>query len=265
MIPQARHRHATVASQGITGARVLSAAVVLCLALAVSACASKGLSSEDRQEAARINTQLGADYLRRGQFVQAEDKLKRALHYAPDMSVTWSVMGVLHQRLGEPDKAEQAFRKALALAPGDASARNNLGVFLCERERQAEGVKLLLAAAESPRYATPEAAWTNAAVCLRDSAPVEAEGYLVKALEHDPSFPDALAQLAAISLSRQDAVRARALLERYEAVAPPTAETLLLRVRAERALGNPEAAARYLLRLKADFPESPEAVQKPNS
>ncbi len=228
-------------------------------------CASTGLSAEDRQEAARINTQLGADYLRRGQLAQAEDKLKRALEYAPNMALAWSVKGVLHQRLGEPDKAEAAYRRALSLDPGDASTRNNLGVFLCERERQTEGLRLLREAAESPRYPTPEAAWTNAAVCVAESAPAEAEDFLLKALDRNPAFPDALAQLAAISLRRGDALRARALMTRYEAAAPATAETLLLRVRAERALGNAEIAARYLLRLKAEFPESPEAVEKPRS
>lgn len=246
-------------------APVVAGAVLLALAALQAGCASTGLSAEDRQEAARINTQLGADYLRRGQLTQAEEKLQRALSYAPNLALAWSVKGVLHQRLGEPDKAEAAYRRALSLAPDDASTRNNLGVFLCERERRDEGVRLLREAAESPRYPTPEAAWTNAAVCVRDQAPAEAEGYLVKALEHNPSFPDALAQLASVSVARGDAVRAKALLERYEAVAPATAETLLLRVRAERTLGNPEIAARYLLRLKAEFPESPEAVNTPRS
>ena len=120
---------------------------------------------------------------------------------------------------------------------------------------------MLLKAARSSRYLTPEAAWTNAAVCIRPLDSARAEGYLRQALTVNPLFPDALMQMASISLSQQEYLRSRGFLSRYESIGPPHPQTLLMRSRVERALGDVAAARKYQQLLITTFPESPEAEQ----
>ena len=51
-----------------------------------------------------------------------------------------------------------------------------------------------------------------------------AERYFRAALETNREFPDALANLAYLSVQKQDYLRGRAFLQRYELVGPVTAE-----------------------------------------
>lgn len=236
-------------------------AAFLGVALCIGGCAGTGPVSEERQEGARVNMQLGVEHLRRGQLPLAETNLLRAVQLDPGSADAHTALGVLYQRLKEWPEAERAFRRAAELRPDDGSIQNNLGVFLCERGKNAEGLRLLLRAAEAPRYPTPEAAWTNAAVCLGSGNVTQREQYLRNALERNPAFPDALLQMASLSLRQQDYLRARAFLSRFESTGRATAEALFMRSRAERALGDISTADRYLLRLRTEFPDSQEAAQ----
>lgn len=164
-----------------------------CAVLLLVACAgSPALEPEARRDSADIHFQLGVEHLRRNQYGQAESNLRRSLELNDRSADTHMAMGVLFQQTSRPAMAEQSFRKALALSPDNASVQNNLGVFLCERGQRQEGEQLLLKAARSSRYLTPEAAWTNAAVCIRPLDSARAEGYLRQALTVNPLFPDAL-------------------------------------------------------------------------
>ncbi|MEO7387452.1 MAG: tetratricopeptide repeat protein, partial [Gammaproteobacteria bacterium] len=91
------------------------------------------------------------------------------------------------------------------------------------------------------------------------------EAYLRGALTLDPRFPDALYQLADVSLERGNPLQARGFIERRLATGKPTAAALWLGVRIERALDDPTAANRYGDQLRQTFPESNEARQLRNS
>lgn len=233
----------------------------LALWLGLSGCVSAPKTSEAQRESAAIHFQLGVEHLRRGQMQQAESSLQRSLELDGRSADTYTVMGVLYQQTRRPAEAERALRRALALAPDNAAVQNNLGVFLCDHQQREEGEQWLVRAAQSPRYATPEAAWTNASVCVRAESASRAEGYLRQALAINPQYADALMQMAAITFHQRDYLRSRAFLQRHEATAEPMAETLLIRSRVEAALGDAEAAQRYRQQLRASFPESIEAEQ----
>ena len=68
------------------------------------------------------------------------------------------------------------------------------------------------------------------------------EAYLRGALAQDPQFPDALFQLADVTLQRGNCVAGARLLERYLAAGKPTPAALWLGVRIEQALNEPAAA-----------------------
>ncbi|HEX4872445.1 MAG TPA: type IV pilus biogenesis/stability protein PilW [Nevskiaceae bacterium] len=245
----------------------MRALALLLLSLALGGCVTtvetetgRSRKGADLAEAARLNTQLGMDYMRKGELDLAQEKLSKALEQDPDLALAHSTIAFLHSKRGDQKKAEQHYRKALSLDSSNPSARNNFGVFLCGLNQFDEAEKLFMQAAQDRAFKTPEAAWTNAGVCARKLPDVaRAEQYFRRALELNPEYPDALAQLARISLERQDALRARGFLQRYERVARETPETLWMAHTAEAALGDAEAAERYRRRLIQQFPESAES------
>ena len=234
---------------------------VFLLTVLLTACSSgPDYKGADLIEAARVNTQLGIDYMRKGQNDLAEEKLKRATSQDPDYAMAHATLGFLYQRMGEGSKAEKAYRKALQIDPANSSVRNNFGVFLCGQGKMAEAEKYFLEAAYDKRYSTPEAAWANAGVCVYKEDIEKAERYFRSSLEANPQFPDALSQMARLTYLKKDYWRARAFLQRYELTGAATPETVYLGVLNERALGDANAAMAYERRLRLEFPNSEEAA-----
>ncbi|MGH8461747.1 MAG: type IV pilus biogenesis/stability protein PilW [Stenotrophobium sp.] len=215
----------------------------------------------DLHEAARINTELGVDYMRRGDVSTALIKLRRAIDENPDYAPAHSAIAYLYAQRGDAGAAEKEYRKALSLAPDDPSVQNNFGVFLCAHGKPDEAQRYFAEAAADRNYATPAAAWSNAGSCaMNQKQPDRAEDYFRTALKIDPQFSEALAQMAGLAYQHKDYLRARAFIQRYEAVGKPTPKTLWLAAMTEQALGNTAGAHDYANRLKLNFPESDEAA-----
>ena len=234
----------------------------LLAALLLGACVTDGnnlTSDPDPIEAARLNTQLGIDYMRKGYFELALEKLERAVDQNEDNAVAHSALAYLYSRNGEIKKADKHYRRAISLDKDNPDTHNNYGGFLCAQNRREEGEKHLLIAAQNPRFASPAAAWTNAGDCVRSVAPERAERYLREALRLDSEYSEALAQLAWISYDRREYLRARAFLQRFEHAGTHLPHTLWLATQTERQLGDVEAARRYVNMLRKQFPESEQA------
>lgn len=244
------------------------AAAWLALGLALAGCTTTVMqpsagSKTDLKEAARLNTQLGIDYMRKGQFDFALEKLKRALDQDPDLAIAHSSIALVYQRRGETELAGDHYREALDLNANDPVTMNNFGIFLCGQGEIADAEKIFLKAARNKDNNNPADAWANAGVCARRDPKRlgKAEEYFREALQIEPRHPNALAQMALASFDKQDYLRARAFLQRYEAVARPTAQTLWLGVQTERKLGDLQAARGYERRLKSEFPDAPETYE----
>jgi type IV pilus assembly protein PilF len=246
------------------GVSRVSTAVMISLALI--ACAGESTKNHDehqlsqKQQAAAFNTQLGTDYFRQGDWVQAKEKLERALEQDPRNVTAHMVAGLLYDRLGEQDKAEAHLQRAVALDEKNAETRNAYAAYLCGHGKFAAGEKNALTAAAEPLYKTPEAALFNAGNCARlagDSA--RAEKHLRRALELQPRFAPALLEMADLEHQAKNYMAARAFLERYFSATEATSTALLLGVRIETALGNRSVAADYARRLRNDFTTSDEA------
>lgn len=226
---------------------------------AMSACGS-AMKRSDLQDAARVNTQLGINYAQRGQNAAALDKLKRAIKQDPDLASAHQGIAFVYQSMGQLALAETHYRKALGLSPDDPALANNFGAFLCSRDRALEAEPYFLTAARDPRYATPEAAWTNAGRCLRPRDINKAERYLREALQLRPDYREALGQMAIITYAQADYLRTRAFLQRYDLQRGATSELLFIAARSEAALGDHDAARAFERRLTLEFPESAEAA-----
>ena len=236
------------------------------LAVAVlSGCTPDSVRKEEADAYARrveIHTQLGATYLSRNQLDIAKQELERALELDADNSQAHNIMGLLQIRLKDDSKAEHHFRRAISEMPDNSDARNNYAVFLCERARYDEANEQFRAALKNPLYKNPEQANLNAGICrLKVADKTAAADYFRAALKVNPYVAAALLHLARLSLEANEALPARAFMQRYFEVAKDSPEALLLAFRIERVLGAKDTQASYALRLRGKFPESAEARQ----
>lgn len=234
---------------------VMGAACALLLAACVHT--SPQQAPPDPKNAAIANTQLGSAYLNQGELQLAKDKLDKAVAQDPSNPEVHSVRAMLFERMGQPAKADAEYRTALRLAPNDPNVINNYAVYLCQNGRTDEGVKHFLEAAKNALYRTPEAAYTNAGVCLRAAKrDEEARGDFVKALQLRPDFTDAAYQLADLEFQHGELPQSRALLDAYLGNFRETPDMLLLAVRVARAQNDRVGAQRYARKLQMDFPGS---------
>lgn len=212
-------------------------------------------------QAAAINTQLAVEYLKQNNLQAAREKIDKALRQHGRTAETQMTAGLVYDRLGDDRKALAFFNEAARLGKDNPDVLNNVAVYLCRKGDRKRGEGLFQRAASSPLYRTPAVAYTNAGRCARaDGRPKDAEQYFRKALTFTAEQPDALLQLAEVTHEQGSDLQSRAFLQRYLAVAQPSASTLLLGYRVETALGDPAAAADYAARLNRQFPSSTEAA-----
>lgn len=213
-------------------------------------------------EQAEANLNLGAAYLRQGRTDLALEKLERALEQDPRLAMAHSTIALVYDQLGDVDQAEQHYRRATQLEPDNPASANSYAVFLCRHDRWRQAEPYFKRAASNPRYPTPAVALTNAGVCARSAGELDkAEQDLRAALAKDPTFADALLNMAELSYQKQNYMQARAFTERYLDGGMPTAGALLLCVEVEEKLGDAQRVEQCALRLKHDFPESPEVAE----
>jgi type IV pilus assembly protein PilF len=231
---------------------------MIVLAAAVAACSSPGtqqVTTPQPERAAEINLELAIDYLRKGNLQQAKEKIDRSLEQNARSARAHSVAAMLYSRLGDQDKADSHFQRALSLDERDPDLKNNYAAFLCQKNRFARGEKLALEAAANPLYKTPEIAFLNAGNCARGAGDLKrAENNYRRALGVKPRFGEALFQMAELEYRQTNYLSARAFLERYLAVGRTSPSTLWLGVRIERGLGNKAQAQHYAQRLKNEYP-----------
>jgi type IV pilus assembly protein PilF len=238
----------------------ISLLCALQLACATSSSSDPQLAPGDTaNQLAKVNTQLGLGYLGNGQLDLAWERLNAALMEDPDYAVAHNGIALVYNRLNEADKAEEHFKRAIALNPSDSAAQTNYGSFLCEHGRIDEGEKYFMKAVENPLYKNPAVAYTNAGTCkLRADDALGAEVYFRAALRSDPRFPVALVNMAELSFDGGQYMAARAYMQRYEEVSRHDSRSLWLGIRIEDELGDKDAVSSFAMLLKANYPDSPE-------
>lgn len=243
----------------MTRAFLLVVIAALCTACVTETSGGR-VSKESPEDAAAYNYRLGVEYLRSGKLRQARDRLESSVKQNPDVAQTHVTLAILYQRIDEPELADKSYRNAIRVAPNEASVQNSYAVYLCGKQRFDQAERYFVRAARNPLYQTPAAALTNAGVCMRSKPDADAaERYFREALEVDASFADALIQLADLKMESGNPLSARAFLQRLLASTEPTAESLMLGWRIEKALGDDRAAAEYADMLVERFPKSREA------
>lgn len=247
--------------------RLIGLASTVAFATLLAACQTSGngnvkqeTKADEKQDAARVHTELGQKYMQQGNLKVALEDLDKALTYDPDYADAHTVLGLLYERIGDPKQAEEHYRRAAQIRPKGGNELNNYGTFLCKVGRYDEAVGYFDRAIADPFYNTPDVALTNEGTCLLKAGKADAaEPVLRKALERSPNNAEALFQLASTLYEKADYFKARAFMQRFEAVGQPRPESLMLGRNIELRLGNGSAAGDYTRRLLQSFPESQQA------
>jgi type IV pilus assembly protein PilF len=220
----------------------------------------KKVSEPDLKQASALNVQLAIGYIDRDQLSIAQEKLDKAIEQDPKNVDAYTTMAYLKRKVKEFDQAEKYYLKALDIRSTNPNIHNNYGGLLCQMGRYDEALKEIRLAYEDPFYESPYLAYANAGTCLLDKGDYkQAEKMLRKALRDQPNYAGALISMAEIGVKTEKYLMARAYIQRYHAVARPTAESLWLQIQSEKALGAEEHYLKYARRLLKDFPDSDEA------
>lgn len=218
----------------------------------------------ETQRRARIRLELASAYFGEGKTETALDEVKQALQADPNRSAAYNLRGLIYARLDEPRLAEDSFRQALQLAPGDGDARHNYGWFLCSRQRYDEAVAQFRAALETSQtsqYRGQGKTWFAMGVCQARSGDwTAAERSLLRSYELDAGNPATAVNLAEVLMRRGELDRARFYVGRVNAQPEyANAETLWLAARIEHRRGNEEGVQQLGEQLQKRHAGSPQA------
>ena len=212
---------------------------------------------DKKRIAAMDQVAMAEQHLRGGQLDQAETEASAALKADPSSADAHTLLAMIAEQRGKAGEAGGHYAKAMELAPARGAVLNNYGAWLCGNGRAAESLVLFDQALADPGYRTPGAALANAGSCaLPAGQPARADRDLRRALQYDPANPTALAALAELEYGAGDYMQARAFSERRLAAAPATLQVLQLASQIEQKLGDTAAAARYVQRIRTEFPQA---------
>ncbi|MBT8047174.1 MAG: type IV pilus biogenesis/stability protein PilW [Xanthomonadales bacterium] len=212
------------------------------------------------RKAAETNTALGRNYMDRGQYEIALEKLKRAVASDRTYAPAHTLLAILYETIGEIEDAGTEYRLAVRYDPEDGDVNNNYGAFLCGRGKFAEAEKYFVTAVDDPFYQTPAIALANAGSCALQRGDLDnAEIFLRQSLEYDQKLGSALLPMAEVSYRKGAYLRARAFLQRYEALGTMDESSLTLGYQIENRLGDEKAANRYRQELQERYPDADRA------
>ena len=233
----------------------------------LSACSSKQdmvvdkkVQEPDLKQASALNIQLALGYIERDQLGIAQEKLNKAIEQDPGNVDAYTTMAYLKRKVKEYEAAEEYYLEALSIKSNDPNIYNSYGGLLCQMGRYDDALEEIKKAYDNPFYETPYLAYANAGTCLLEKGEYkEAEKMLRRSLRDQPNYANALLSMAEIGVKTKKYLMARAYIQRYHAIARPTAESLWLQVQSEKALGAKEHYLKYAKQLLNDFPDSDEA------
>ncbi|MGH8121670.1 MAG: type IV pilus biogenesis/stability protein PilW [Rudaea sp.] len=217
--------------------------------------------TQTKEDIARPFIQLGQKYMEMGKLEIAKENLLKALTYDPKSVDAHTVLATLYDRVGDHQAAEENFRVAAELAPKAGSANSNYGLYLCKLGKFTESRKYFDIALADGFYADRATVYTNAGTCelLAKGSLDQAESDFRHALAIKPDDAQALFQLARVLYQKDDFFKARAFIQRFDALGQPSPDALLLARNIETKLGHAGAADDYAQRLRNQFPDSQQA------
>jgi type IV pilus assembly protein PilF len=221
---------------------------------------SEGKSSRDGAASTQRDLAEIERYLSVGDFAAVKRMATMVLKRQPASIQAHTYMAVAMDQTGDSPGAGMHYLRATEGAPDNGAVLGNYGIWLCEQGRAAEAMSWFDRALALPNYGASPVILANSGKCAgKVGQQQRAERDLRRAIELDPENAVALGALAQFEFEAGNAFGARAFSERRLAAAPADPEALLLASQIEQKLGDSAAAARYVSKLKTEFPDAKEA------
>jgi|GEM_PF-1099255 len=129
-----------------------------------------------------------------GNNAEAFKKCEEGLRADPDRPDGWTLLGILHRRAGDLEKAEAAYRKAISLPNEYADSHFNLGNLLKSQDKLEQALKCFSKTVSlRPKWADAHNALSDTFRLLERHA--EAEAAARRAIEIDPRLAGAYSNL----------------------------------------------------------------------
>lgn len=244
---------------------------VLLIALLLGVCVTEttgepfGNTRSDEQ-ALRDYIQLATGYIEQGDMPNARRHLNNAATLDANNSEVFALWGLVYSREGEPDLADESFRRALRVNAANSQARNNYAAFLFAEERFEDAYEQLEAVVADTMYTNRAQAFENLGFAgLRLNRAADAEYAFGRAVQFNDRQWRSSLELTSLSVQKQppDVLQARAYYRNYLTLLqlfnmPQAARGLWVGIQLENALGNDANVRQYGAQLEAGFRASPE-------
>ena len=215
----------------------------------------------DLRRRARLRLELGTSYFQQKQYAIALEELKQAIEIDSGYPDTYAVLGLLYMELGDRRQAEDVFRRGLNADNNHSDLNLNYGWFLCQSGREKESISRFMAVARNPLYSAPVKPLQNAGICaLRMGDKKLGEQFLLAAYDTDPNSAVVLYNLANLNLANPDLTKARFYINRLHSIYDPSAQTLWLNLKIERAAGGQDKVDDLSKQLRQKFANSAETA-----
>lgn len=241
-------------------------ALIICFAVMLAACVQTPVNDGDvdvhtTRNRARAHTDLSTAYYGAGQYEVALEEVRIALEADDEYLPAVNQLGLIYIALGQTEQAKEQLHRAIKLDPNDPSVNNNYGMLLCSLGDEAEAMRYFEKALNDPLYRTPEFAYVNAGICVKNMGDyARANQFLSRALALSPDQPLALYHMADLAYRSGDYRNARRRITRYlQVVVVPGLDALWLAARIENQMGGTVALAAYGAQLNRRFPDSAQA------
>lgn len=236
---------------------------VLCGVMCVTGCVSHSSSTLyggefNRKDAAKTRMSLGLTYLKNNNYVQAKKNLDKALEFSPDSADVQYAMAYYYQLVGDIQRAEAYYEAAVDLAPNNADVANSYGAFKCQNGDYEQAKVYFFDAINNRSYANAAQTYENLALCAQSQANIDdAISYYHAALNHQPARAKTLFLLTELYSVSEQWATAKQTLQRYNAVADASADSLWLEYEIATGMGDIEEANAVGETLVELFPDNP--------
>lgn len=176
---------------------------------------------------AMFHSNRGAEALQDGRYAEALDSLRLAVRLQPELASGWVNLGVARRRVGDPEGAELAYRRALEVDPQVYTAYQNLTSLLSSQERHEEAQWFAKTLRQSPNR-NPFTYISLGDISLRSGRLTEARRFYKRAVHLNRDDAESYAALGQLAMAQGDVNTARRMLRKARRIDGENARTLTL-------------------------------------
>lgn len=151
---------------------------------------SKGMNIDSLPESDKLTYQMGVDYISRGEYQVANEKLLSLVKKYPNFSELYVMLGLAQERQGKKSDAIGLYSKAIATNPMDRMAVKHYAMIQCNAYDKSAPANLASIADNAPSELKAGMNSAAAACYLVHRNPVKGNEYADRAIAANPNYAD---------------------------------------------------------------------------